>query len=543
MATIAEIRQQYPQYSDLSDDQIAESLHAKHYADMPYAEFRAKVGLGNGASGSWGRGASGSWDDPQLADKSPLEKFRMGGKVAFGGIGLGVKQLLGKANEQDVAQYRQANAGILEDPTVASGNVMGNVMAATPLMLAPGGGTILGSGAYGGLFGGIQPVGPGESRVDNAIRGVGTSAGVTTAFKAVGKVISPVRNANTAPEQAAVDGLKGEGVQLSVGQQTGSKTVQGVERMLRDNPYTGPAMSQQAQKQAESFTRSALKTAGVDAAGATPQVVGAAKERIGNGMNEIFARTRVALGPQDLQALQDIEQAAARQGVEKPFTAIANDIRNNLQAGQGRLDGKFYQKIRRDLQALESKPDYKEIATDMREGLDNAFHASASAADKAKLTTLRGQYRNLMSIAEAADTTNRGLVSPATLAQRLKSGKYTKNEFRYRGEEALAKLARDASTLVDRFPNSGTAARAGAQMVAPTAVAGLSYLNDRDASKALQLAAATYGLPKVAAGALNNPAIANYLARGIPMPPVANQLGNYLTRIAPPVATGLVVGQ
>jgi hypothetical protein len=44
MATLAEIRQQYPQYSDLSDQQIAEGLHRKHYSDMPFEQFAQKIG-------------------------------------------------------------------------------------------------------------------------------------------------------------------------------------------------------------------------------------------------------------------------------------------------------------------------------------------------------------------------------------------------------------------------------------------------------------------------------------------------------------------
>lgn len=45
MATIAEIRQKYPQYSDMSDTDLAKSLHAKHYSDMPFDQFANKVGL------------------------------------------------------------------------------------------------------------------------------------------------------------------------------------------------------------------------------------------------------------------------------------------------------------------------------------------------------------------------------------------------------------------------------------------------------------------------------------------------------------------
>jgi hypothetical protein len=45
MPSIADVRQQYPQYSDMSDQQLADALHAKFYADMPADTFYAKVGL------------------------------------------------------------------------------------------------------------------------------------------------------------------------------------------------------------------------------------------------------------------------------------------------------------------------------------------------------------------------------------------------------------------------------------------------------------------------------------------------------------------
>jgi len=44
MPTLAEVREQYPQYKDLSDDDLADKLHAKFYSDMPREEFDKKVG-------------------------------------------------------------------------------------------------------------------------------------------------------------------------------------------------------------------------------------------------------------------------------------------------------------------------------------------------------------------------------------------------------------------------------------------------------------------------------------------------------------------
>jgi hypothetical protein len=45
MATIAEVRAQYPQYADMPDAALADALHKKFYADLPKADFDAKIGL------------------------------------------------------------------------------------------------------------------------------------------------------------------------------------------------------------------------------------------------------------------------------------------------------------------------------------------------------------------------------------------------------------------------------------------------------------------------------------------------------------------
>jgi hypothetical protein len=46
MPTIKEVRAQYPQYDDMSDQQLADALHTKFYSDMPRADFDAKIGMG-----------------------------------------------------------------------------------------------------------------------------------------------------------------------------------------------------------------------------------------------------------------------------------------------------------------------------------------------------------------------------------------------------------------------------------------------------------------------------------------------------------------
>jgi hypothetical protein len=45
MATLNEIRNQYPQYADLPDDVLANALYKKFYSDIPRAEFDSKLGI------------------------------------------------------------------------------------------------------------------------------------------------------------------------------------------------------------------------------------------------------------------------------------------------------------------------------------------------------------------------------------------------------------------------------------------------------------------------------------------------------------------
>lgn len=52
--TLAEFRAQNPAYKDWSDDELADALHQKYYADMPRDEFNRQVGVSRGTAPSLG---------------------------------------------------------------------------------------------------------------------------------------------------------------------------------------------------------------------------------------------------------------------------------------------------------------------------------------------------------------------------------------------------------------------------------------------------------------------------------------------------------
>lgn len=114
MATLAEIRQQYPQYSDMSDGELADAMHKKFYADMPRADFDKKIGYSAtpkreargpnaGLTGQLMRGVTFGWSDELAGLAGGVADWTKG--KGFEG---GYKRAKAEANE-DLKAYEEKN--------------------------------------------------------------------------------------------------------------------------------------------------------------------------------------------------------------------------------------------------------------------------------------------------------------------------------------------------------------------------------------------------------------------------------------------------
>lgn len=56
MPTMKEVRAKFPQYNDMTDEQLATALHRKFYSDMPFDKFAASVGLARQTVNTEGKG-------------------------------------------------------------------------------------------------------------------------------------------------------------------------------------------------------------------------------------------------------------------------------------------------------------------------------------------------------------------------------------------------------------------------------------------------------------------------------------------------------
>ena len=104
---ITEIRQKYPQYNEISDDELAKKLHAKYYASMPFEEFSTKIGLGTTAPTPPAPVVPSEQDSPFLGSlKSSYERMKGEGALLAGKVGL--------MDEAEAEKYRAAQEKIAE---------------------------------------------------------------------------------------------------------------------------------------------------------------------------------------------------------------------------------------------------------------------------------------------------------------------------------------------------------------------------------------------------------------------------------------------
>jgi len=257
MATISEVRAKFPQYNDLSDEQLAAALHQKFYSDMPKAEFDRLVGLGAPA-------AAPAASAPKAEAPGVFQGVTdaLGSGFSFGlqdearAIGRAASQwAFGQARGEPVS-YADAYAAAVEDerakarafaeanPVISgAANLVGGVasaaparvasaVAAAPLTTAQAAKQAAISGA---ISGGVAGFGEGEGglapRLENAAQGAAVGGAVSGA-------LVPVAN-------AAVRGYQALG--LNATERARAKLLQALKRdgmtpddLLRNLDEMGP---------------------------------------------------------------------------------------------------------------------------------------------------------------------------------------------------------------------------------------------------------------------------------------------------------------
>jgi hypothetical protein len=271
--------------------------------------------------------------------------------------------------------------------------------------------------------------------------------------------------------------LDAEGVPMTAGQRTGSKSLRYAESVAGDIPFNGGKAAKIQESQGEAFTRAALKRIGSDADRATPEVMAEAGQRIGKAFDD-FAKGREIKFDGALATKLDDVIAKYQNGI--PESMHVKDVFNKfddfapaiaaLKKGETPIiTGEQFTRWRSGLTDAIRDTNNNETRTALRgylDALDDALERSAEPAAREAIKEARRQYKHLVTLeqvgAKTGEDAAQGLLSPQALGNQVTATKSDKRAY-VRGKGDFADLARAGRGLLKPLPQSGTAPRIAAQ--------------------------------------------------------------------------------
>ena len=429
-------------------------------------------------------GDAAAWMDQHLPGASWLDNK------------LGAATGAGNAVDQAAVSHQIAdayNAGPYANSLVAgAGRLAGNATLSAPLIMggeaavAPVAGRLLGSGAAdylagqgganllaragslaargatgGAEYGAATEGGNDQGLVGNVLTGAAAGTLGAPVLGGIGAGASKLLGAGAvdpltaAMAQDAID----RGINVRGSQVSSNSLVRSADTLLGKMPGSGMDASNAEQRQA--FTQAISRTFGEDAPALTPEVMANAKRNIGSRIGAIADRNSITDTEPLVNDLADIEHNA--KGVLENPAPVHQQISNILDkiGPDGSLSGKDYQTLIRKngpLDALASASDgaKRNIASDIRDALDDAFEQSVSPDDAAAFRAARLQYKNLMTVKDLAAKAqaNGGEISPALL-QGAVTRSFKDRAFSGAGE--LGALGNIGQRFLKPAPSSNTA--------------------------------------------------------------------------------------
>ena len=466
----------------------------------------------------------------------------------------------GKAIEQNALENIKKTEAITQ-PYMQENPITGTVgevagMIASPLnKLVPGGGqakTVLGGVGKGALQGATfnlltTPVTDENKsyiteKLKQALVGGAVGGVVGGVAKGATSLAQPFENQLSKSSQENVKILRDAGVPIDVAQATGSQFLTRLKAALNDNPFTVGKEAEFAAQQQTAYNKAIAKTMGEEAEAITPDVIQNAKNRLGNVYDELYGKYGAKISGQvykDLRGILDDAMVTLPDQEKVIVQRIYEDIINKASANRSILTGDQFQAQKRILDRLIAQnSNVSHYASDIKDTLLSGLKNSIKNPDDiALLKKTNTQYGNMKKIEDVVLKNEQGNISPSLLSNSLATK--SKRNALYAEDRDLANLARAGKDILQsKTPNSGTMARMAAQ-AAPALVGGAVYgLSQGDLKSAAEGATLGFAAPKLAQLALKNPAIANYLERGIQNKPLRQflELPKTVGQSVPPYA-------
>lgn len=404
-------------------------------------------------------------EPPEVADMSAMERAAAGFGRRFANTGMGISQRLGNVSAADVDERRKLDSALLGTTAGKVGDFLGSVAQVAPTSAIKGANTLAGAAGIGALFGLVQPTGTGESAGENALVGGALGAAGQGAANLLGRAVKPVRGPGLNAEELRLAELaKQKGIQLTPAQLTQSRPLQALESTMLDMPFTSGPQQAVRQSQNQAWNRAIAQAFGENADDLTPQVMGAAKSRIGNQIGDIAARNALDTSESFVDKLANVQSMATRyetSDVSRILNNYIDDFMSKVDQS-GKVPGLAYRKLDSSIgkrMRETSNGDLKNALGQLRGVLREGMDQSISAADKEAWNIARKQYANMKTVERAIKPDASGEVFPARLANAVKRNDVDAFIYGRPGNELVDLSKIGTSFIRDNVPNSGTAQR------------------------------------------------------------------------------------
>jgi len=385
-------------------------------------------------------------------EQSPIQNFVAGMGGSMKGLYLGGKQMLGMADQAEIDDHKNAMKGLGTTASGTAGQFAGAAVPAAATIAIPGANSLTGAALTGVAMGALEPTSKDESRLQNAaIGGVAGVAGQKIA-NAIGRVNRPVQSTLTPEKQALAQRAEQMGIPLNVAQQTGSRPLQIIDSVLDNMPLTADRQAVVKDAARQKFNAAVGKTFGSDEGRLTPDVIQAARDRIGGQFTDLANRNTLKIDNQAVQGLADLTDNLSRFDTPEVSKIAQNYIDDLLSKSQnGEISGEAYRKfdsaLGRKIRSA-SNGDLRHALGQLQSTVRDTMDRSISSADSEAWKQARRQYANLMDVAPIAAKDVEGNVSAKLLWNKTNQK---------RG--ALKDVAEVGKAFVNDIPDSGTAQR------------------------------------------------------------------------------------
>lgn len=522
------------------------------------------------------QGAPGAPPGPSAGERalegmSEWERFKAGGGKVFSDLAHGTKQFgadAGNFLSDDLVSHETTEAlraetdetrardeALMNDPHGQAGNLAGHVVTATALPASRIPTAIASATAYGAA----QPVGTLDSRTENTLASGALGALGSTAAGVIGRSLKPVRSATPNPKgvDKLMDYAENKGFEFSAGQRTGSRHLQNAEAALDTLPTSGSPLGKKHAHNQETANGIVAKEMGETADAITPEVIEAARTRIGGTMDRLTKDRQFDV---DHKFFDDVFRIRAKYGetLKGQQSAEIRTMLDELAAGaktrKPQIKAEQYQKTASALKK-EAEASFRtgtnvndgEVKREIAEALEGLAERNYTGEELAAFREARRQYSATLIAEKAVRPDSSGDIMIEKLHQATKTHRRVAN--RQGGKDDLVMLGRLGHRLKKQLiPNSGTAERSwwlrAAQnplsAAAGGGVAGATMGGDPYSGAAG--AALGLGAPWLLSRGMYSAPVQAWLKKGLPMPG-RNHLIGVLSRTAPGVATGTVASE